>query len=82
MEWSLFATIGYNGGQDFYRNHPLSGTPNAQTVACINSPDNVWSNVVYNITALGITPVTLPPTSEPRMLHKYYCIDSLSHSVK
>ena len=69
MEWSDSATIGYNGGRNYFANHPLSGSPGAQTIACVNSPENMWSNVVYNLTTLGITPTSLPPTSETRMYY-------------
>lgn len=66
MEWPGTATIGYNGGPNFFENHPYSGRPDAQRVACVYLPDSNWSNLVYNITASDVT-ISIPqPTYEPR----------------
>jgi hypothetical protein len=61
LGWSGDATIGYNDyANDFY-NHPLSGGVDARSIACINQPTSLWSNVVLNITAATVfTPP--PPT--------------------
>ena len=67
LEWSGGATIGYNGGPvgNFYANHPLSGS-SANTIACLNSGETEWSNVVYNISCDACIPTEPPPTVEPR----------------
>lgn len=43
MDWDTGATIGYSAGGDPYDNHD----PSSRSVACVNSPDSDWSNVVY-----------------------------------
>lgn len=43
IEWATVATIGYNAGGDTYDNHDSSSSD----VACVNSPDSEWNNVVY-----------------------------------
>lgn len=43
MDWDSGATIGYSAGGDPYDNHD----PSSRSVACVNSPDSDWSNVVY-----------------------------------
>lgn len=45
MEWDNTATIGYSASGDPYDNHD----PSSNEVACVNSPDSDWSNVVYQI---------------------------------
>ena len=53
MEWSGDATIGFNTDDTFFINHPLSGMDSTNEIACLNSPDNVWNNVVYILTERG-----------------------------
>lgn len=61
MQWSGLATIGYNDHGNNYYNHPLSGSVNAQDIACVNSPQSPWNNVMLDLTAaLIFTPP--PPT--------------------
>ena len=45
MDWDDTATIGYSAGGDPYDNHD----PSSSDIACINSPDSDWSNVLYQI---------------------------------
>lgn len=45
MNWDNGATIGYNAGGDPYDNHD----PSSSDVACVNSPDSDWSNVIYQL---------------------------------
>ena len=61
MEWPGDATIGFKADSDFYVNHALSGN-GANSIACQNSPDTTWNNVVYQlrelvaIYTLGVVP--------------------------
>jgi len=48
MDWSGNAVIGFKAGDDFFQNHPFSGS-NASFIACQNSPDHSWSNVIYQL---------------------------------
>ena len=48
MQWSDNAVIGFKANSELYEIHRLSGR-NANTIACQNSPRNVWSNVVYQL---------------------------------
>ena len=49
MGWSGNATIGFSASGNFYQNHHLSGTPNANRIACMNLTDIERSNVVYQL---------------------------------
>ena len=43
MEWDNVATIGFSAAGNPYANHD----PSSSAVACINTPESDWSNVVY-----------------------------------
>lgn len=49
------ATIGFSTGPNLYANHELSLTANVNDIACLNYPNNEWSNVVYYIGGGKIT---------------------------
>ncbi len=51
LDWSNEATIGYNAASDYFENHPLSGTVQADSLDCVNVPvdGSVWNNVVYDL---------------------------------
>ena len=49
LNWMDTTTIGFSITQDFYANHALSRAANINDIACFNSPNSVWSNVVYHI---------------------------------
>ena len=51
MEWSGGATIGFKADSDFYVNHALSGS-DAKSIACQNSSETTWNNVVYQLRKL------------------------------
>ena len=42
-------SIGFSANSNFYQNHPLSITPEINSIACLNSPVSNWSNVMYQI---------------------------------
>ena len=48
MQWSGDAMVGFKAISRLSRIHQLSGA-NASSIACQNSPRNVWSNVVYQL---------------------------------
>lgn len=43
MEWDNGATIGFNAAGEIFANH----NPSTADIACLNSPDTDWSNVVF-----------------------------------
>ena len=43
MEWDNGATIGFSAAGNPYANHD----PSSNAVACVNTPESYWSNVVY-----------------------------------
>jgi hypothetical protein len=53
MTWHGNATIGFNAGGTWFENHPFSGTVNANLIACTNSSQTVWTNLVYKLTPRG-----------------------------
>jgi len=57
MMWSGSATIGFSADDGFFQSHPLSRTTTSNTIACLNSPDSVWNNLVYQ---LGGKPTIVP----------------------
>ena len=55
MQWGTSSVgIGFRADSSYYRNHPLSRMANSNDIACLNSPANVWSNVVYKLTSGGL----------------------------
>lgn len=57
MMWSGSATIGFSADDAFFQSHPLSRTTTSNTIACLNSPDSGWNNLVYQ---LGGKPTVVP----------------------
>ena len=53
MDWSGNAVIGFKADDDSFQNHPFSGS-NASFVACQNSPDHTWSNVIYQLRKMTV----------------------------
>ena len=50
LNWvRVAAGIGFSAGPSLYANHPLSRRSNVRRIACLNSPESPWSNVVYNL---------------------------------
>ena len=45
MEWDNNVTIGYTSNGDSFDNY----VPSSREVACVNSPDSDWSNVLYQL---------------------------------
>ena len=43
MEWDNGATIGFNAAGNPYANND----PSSRAIACVNTPESDWSNVVY-----------------------------------
>lgn len=42
--------IGFNAGGDYFDNHPLSGLPQANSIACVHvNVGSDWNNQVYNL---------------------------------
>ena len=67
MNWAYGPTIGFNAAGDYYVNHPNTGSGNGEEIACLNSPDSQWYNLVYEISHPNATNQTLElPTVEPR----------------
>ena len=66
MEWTVGgATIGYNAGGDYYMNHPNTESFTAHEIACLNSPDSEWYNLVYKLSVDMPGTLAPPPTVEP-----------------
>ena len=49
MLWSGGAGIGVSADGRFFRNHNFSRAINAHDIACLNSPESNWSNVIYQL---------------------------------
>lgn len=45
MGWDNGATIGFNAAGEIFANH----NPSSSAVACLNSPDSDWSNVIFRL---------------------------------
>ena len=53
LSFSGGATIGFSTKDGLYANHVASVRGNAQAISCLNSPENPWVNVVYELTLTG-----------------------------
>ena len=51
LEWGDGTTIGFSASNEFVSNHGLSGTPNVTSIACLNTPDNQFYSLLYELTA-------------------------------
>jgi len=49
LGWSGGATIGFSAAGDFYYNYKMSGTSSVKNVACENSPESSWTNIIYQL---------------------------------
>ena len=56
MEWDSSANIGYTANGDRFDNHD----PSSRDVACENSPDSDWNNVIYLLS--DANPEDQPPS--------------------
>ena len=57
IEYSNSATIGFTAGDVLlFANHPLTVRRKAQDIACLNSPESQWVNVVYEVTTKDLQP--------------------------
>lgn len=45
MKWDNGVNIGYSAGGNTYENYD----PSSREVACVNSPESDWNNVVYQL---------------------------------
>lgn len=68
MEWGSGPTIGYNAAGESFANHD----PSSPAVACLNSPDSDYYNVIYLLSNAS------PEFALPRKLLNaiYLCIKS------
>ena len=44
------ATIGFKADENFYQNHPYSGSNDIIAVACLEHPKTVWSSLIFDLT--------------------------------
>jgi fibulin 1/2 len=52
LQWSGYwrhATIGYNAGGEYYYNHPLTGLPQVNNIACLNQPADSYYNLLNKL---------------------------------
>jgi len=63
INWARSPSIGFNAAGRVFDNHPLAGNPSASAIDC--NGDNMWNNVIYNLTGYSLN-ITAPPSVEPR----------------
>ena len=75
MQYSASATIGFTALDVLFENHRLSGY-NARQIACTNSGQSEWVNLVYKLTRDDLQPVQ--PVGREQLLihdiHVYVCV--------
>ena len=74
MGWSDDATIGWNAGGDLYENHPLSGLPAANEIACVHQMQGSdLNNVIFDLVPgeLFVDRVTPAPLDSTGKLFLY-----------
>ena len=54
--YSISATIGFTAGDVLFANHPLTVRKRAKRIACINSPESQWVNVIFELTSEDLQP--------------------------
>ena len=70
MEWGSFGTIGFTAaGNPFYNNNPSSNE-----IACTNTPESDWNNVVY---LLSDNNPEIPPPS----MCSFFYMHAILHSA-
>ena len=66
MEWGDESTIGFNAGQDYYENHPVTGHFQSHFIACLQniSAESLITNVIYDLVpdVIALLPGVIPPT--------------------
>ena len=75
MGWSDEATIGWNAGGELYANHPLSGLPAANKIACVHQTQGSdLNNVIYDLVPgeLLTGQITPPPLNSTGKLFLLY----------
>ena len=50
LQWNGGATIGYGASSEMFSNHRLSRSPIITSIGCLNTPDNQFFTVLYEIT--------------------------------
>ena len=65
IRFSNSATIGFTAGDVLFANHPFTLRRKAQDIACINSPESEWVNVVYELTSEDLQPPNV--TGKPKL---------------
>ena len=45
MDWDTGVNIGFTANGDPYDDHD----PSSREIACVNTPDSVWSNIIYKL---------------------------------
>lgn len=50
LSYSDRTLIGFISDFDIYALHPAANRSNAMAIACLNYPNNIWVNVVYQLT--------------------------------
>ena len=74
MDWDNGATIGFNAGDDPYAN----ADPSSKEIACVNSPDSDWNNVIYVIS--NSNPEDPPPGKNDNSFSPWFLsTKNLSH---
>lgn len=76
------STIGFNAGGEYYANHPLSGQPFSNAIACLNNV-SIWNNIVYDLTSESQNTSfgTGSQSCKPNMKAQY-CAHKVSHRVR
>ena len=68
MTWtSHHPVIGFNAAGSSFVNHFYTGSRYAEGIACLNTPDSQWYNLVYQISLSTVTSQISLPTIEPSM---------------
>ena len=51
LQWSGNADIGFKANSRLFDIRTMSGST-ANSIACVNSPDSIWSNLIYQLRKL------------------------------
>ena len=78
LQWDNGVTIGFNAASEKFDNH----NPSGKEVACLNTPNSDWTNIVYLLSSNTDEPP--PPSTSSRSIHlfrKWYRPSSFAASA-
>ena len=82
MEWGDESTVGFNAGEDYFENHPITGHFQSHFISCLQnmSNNNIITNVIYDLVpdVNSLLPGAIPPFHDTIGTQTYLSLSSVS----